>query len=88
MKQQNIYTEKLRDSTSQIDDKGILKDNDQKLRKSAREHFYTAYFKYILQSSIRKKIKCMLFVVETMNYLLHFELNMHISFCFLPLINL
>lgn len=37
-----------------IDDKGILKDNDQKLRKSAGEHFYTAYFKYILQSNIRK----------------------------------
>lgn len=54
MKQQNIYTEKLRDSTSQIDDKGILKDNDQKLRKSAGEHFYTAYFKYISQSNIRK----------------------------------
>lgn len=39
MKQQNIYTEKLRDSTSQINDKEILKDNDQKLRKSAGEHF-------------------------------------------------
>lgn len=85
MKQQNIYTEKLRDSTSQIDDKGILKDNDQKLRKSAGEHFYTAYFRYI---KYQKIIKCMLFVVETTNYLLHFELNMHISFCFLPLINL
>lgn len=64
MKQQNIYTKKLRDSTSQIDDKGILKDNDQKLRKSAGERFYSTYFKYILQSNIRKKIKCMLFVVK------------------------
>lgn len=66
MKQQNIYTEKLRDSTSQIDDKGILKDNDQKLRKSAGEHFYTAYFKYILQSNIRKKNQ--MHVIRCRNY--------------------
>lgn len=65
MKQQNIYTEKLRDSTSQIDDKGILKDNDQKLRKSAGEHFYTAYFKYILQSNIRKN---QMHVIRCRNY--------------------
>lgn len=78
MKQQNIYTKKLRDSTSQIDDKGILKDNDQKLRKSAGEHFYSTYFKYILQSNIRKKNQMHVIRCKTKNYLLHFELNIHI----------
>ena len=53
LKQQNINIEMLRNCTSQIDVRGIFKDNGPKLRKLANYLFLGEYFfQYILQPNI------------------------------------
>lgn len=63
MKQQNIYTEKLRDSTSQIDDKGILKKIMTKSYGSQQvnifiQHISNTFYNQISENNQMHVIRC------------------------------